>query len=197
MTAPPRSGQTSSTWRAPNSARQVLLVAAIGALSAILYGVVYRTQQAIFRNGLGLGFGDLLPGGLPADRAQLRLQMAGYYGAMLSLIALYLGLLAGCRRGYLASKPARLIALGFPVLFNLALLFGRPYLSIDLFSYLAHGYLGGQPGGNPYLQAAAEAGETPFGAQLIEYGWIPVHPQSPYGPLSYHWRWECSPNMSR
>lgn len=140
-------------------------------------------QRSIFLNGLPPGIGGEELRGEPADVSRLLVQGVGYYGATVALFVLYVWVLVLCRRGLLVSRSSRYLALLFPVLFYLGLLLGRPYLSIDLFSYLAHGYLGAQPGTNPYVQFAADVADTPFGAQLMAAGWQPVHPMSPYGPL--------------
>jgi hypothetical protein len=71
------------------------------------------------------------------------------------------------------------------VLFNLLLILGVPRLSQDIFSYMAHGYLGQLPRGNPFLLPAEAAGETAIGPQLAAYGWHPEHGIgiTPYGVL--------------
>src|SRR5205814_9340795 len=85
-------------------------------------------------------------------------------------------------RGALESGRARALALVFPVLFNAALLSGRPYLSIDVFTYIAHGYQV-SIGHSPYAYPVKEVAEMPFGRELSQFGWIPVHGVSPYGPI--------------
>lgn len=170
----PGDGQSTSALRT---------VALIGAVSAVLYGVVYAMQRAIFRNGLRDLAGVPLAAGVPASVANLRWQGIAYLGATLGLFLLYACLLLLCRRGALDDRLARRLALLFPVLFHLALLFGRPYLSIDLFSYLGHGYLGTRPAGNPYAQSVSSVDSSAFGRQIAALGWVPVHAESPYGPL--------------
>jgi hypothetical protein len=71
------------------------------------------------------------------------------------------------------------------VLFNVLLIPGVPHLSQDIFSYMAHGYLGQLPDGNPFLLSASAAGNTAIGPQLAAYGWRPegVIAITPYGVL--------------
>jgi alpha-1,6-mannosyltransferase len=163
--------------------RAALRVAFIGLTSAALYLIVYVTQWAIFYNGLDQRVADTLVRGEPADGPRLLLQSGGYYGATLLLFLLYLWLLILCRGGLLRDGRARTLALVFPVLFNVGLLLGQPYQSIDALTYVAHGYMGNLPGVNPYVKTAAEVARTDFGRQLAPFGWLPVHGLSPYGPL--------------
>jgi len=165
----------------PTEARSVarsgaLRVAVIGASSGALYLVVYLTQRGMFLNGLGEA---------PVDRTRLLFEAGVYYGATVLLFALYVWVLLLCRRGLLHDR-ARTLALLFPVLFNLGLLFGNPHQSIDALTYVAHGYLGNLPDANPYITAAASVEDTDFGRQLASFGWLPVHGPSPYGPLWTH-----------
>ncbi|MBW4564977.1 MAG: hypothetical protein KME32_28490 [Mojavia pulchra JT2-VF2] len=160
--------------------RWVLL---IGMVSGVLYLLVYFTQRAIYLNGLSLDIANIAVRGTLADHTYLLWSVASYYAGTVALFALYLWLIVLCYRGQLRDRRASTLALLFPVLFNIGLLFGRPYLSIDIFSYIAHGYLGTTPGSNPYIDAASEVVNTPFGRQLVPWGWQPVHGISPYGPL--------------
>lgn len=156
-----------------------LPVLLIGGASGALYLLVYRTQRALYH----LTFDGVTVREVAADRTPMLVQSAAYYGATLALFALYVGLLALCRRGGLRDRRACALALVFPVLFNLGMLLGRPYLSIDLYSYIGFGYLGSTPGGNPYLQPVSSLEHTPLGASLTAYGWRPTHGLIPYGPL--------------
>lgn len=157
-------------------------VGLIGALSGLLYAASYLAQAALFLAGRSAGAGEWPLGG-PLPAAVLPWSVAAYAVSTLGLFLLYAWLLALCRAGRLRDGRARRLAFLCPLLFNLGLLAGRPYLSIDPFSYYAHGYLGLLPGGNPYQQPAGAAAETPLGPRLAAYGWAPVHDVSPYGPL--------------
>ena len=163
--------------------RDVLRVAFIGLASAALYLVIYATQWAMFNNGLDQRVAGTLVVGEPADGYRLLLQSGGYYGATLLLFLLYLWLLILCRSGLLRDGRTRMLALGFPVLFNAGLLLGNPYQSIDALTYVAHGYMGNLPGVNPYVTTAAAVVHTDLAGQLAPFGWLPVHGLSPYGPL--------------
>jgi hypothetical protein len=76
--------------------------------------------------------------------------------------------------------------LALPVLFNVLLILGVPRLSQDIFSYMAHGYLGQLPHGNPFLLPAEAAGNTAIGPQLAAYGW---HPENGIGITPYGVLW--------
>ncbi|MDQ6661060.1 MAG: hypothetical protein M3Z24_08855 [Chloroflexota bacterium] len=157
----------------------------IGVCSGVLYLVVYLLQRALFRNGLLFSFAGATAQGDPASWLRLLGQCAAYYGATIALFALYICLLTLCRQGKLRDRRACAVALLFPALFNLGLLLDQPYLSIDLFSYIAYGSLGAAPGGNPYIEPVSAVGYSPLGAHLLTYGWHPLHvvPLVPYGPL--------------
>ena len=166
----------------PTEARSVarsgaLRVAVIGASSGALYLVVYLTQRGMFLNGRGEA---------PVDGTRLLFEAGGYYGATVLLFALYVWIIFLCRRDLIQDNRTRMLALLFPVLFNLGLLFGHPHQSIDALTYVAHGYLGNLSGANPYTTAAASVEGTDFGEQLASFGWLPVHGPSPYGPLWTH-----------
>ncbi len=148
---------------------------------------MYAAQRAIFRNGLSQEVAGTLVRGEPADGSRLLLQSVGYYGATLLLFALYAWLLLLCRRGLLRDGRARALALLFPVLFNIGLLLGHPYQSIDALTYVVHGFLGNLPeGGNPYATTAAAIRATDLARELAPLGWLPVHGLTPYGPLWTH-----------
>lgn len=162
--------------------RVVLL---LGGASAALYVVDYLAQRGLFLNGLINAGGAVTSTGLrpgtPADGSRLVFQAAALYASTLTLFALYGWLVFLCQRGRLAGRAAWL-ALLWPILFNLGLLVARPTLSRDLYTYVAHGYLG-LTGGNPYAQPASEVAATPFGVSLLAAGWLPWHGVTPYGPV--------------
>ena len=155
----------------------------IGVISGLLYLAVYYIQRAIFLNGRI----SEIPGvqiGVPADRTRLFWEFTGYGIATVALFALYLRLLLVCRRGRLHNSRARALALLFPVLFNVALLPGRPYFSTDIFSYMVQGYLGITPGRHPYMDRVRDAANTEVALKIIPWGWKPeTHGVSPYGAL--------------
>lgn len=149
-----------------HSSRPVVL---IGAASGSLYAAIYTLQRSI------------APVHAPAGPA-LWLVVALYAIATLVQFLLYAKLISLASAGALGHPRARMLALAFPVLFNVALLAGRPYLSIDSYTYVAHGHQMAL-GDNPYAQSVKDLEPTPYGAQLSRFGWIPVHGVSPYGPL--------------
>ena len=156
----------------------------------MLYLVGHAAQGAIFRNGQRANVAGEVFLGAPPSGARLLLELGVYWGATALLFALYAWLLILCRGGALRDGRARLLALVFPVLFNVGLLFGRPYQSIDALTYVAHGFMGAAHGVNPYAEAAAgiayKGGTTELARQLATLGWLPVHGPSPYGAL---WTW--------
>ena len=170
--------------------RDAARVAAIGFASGVLYLVGYLAQWAIFRNGQQARVAGEVFRGTPPDGARLALELGVYWGTTALLFGLYAWVLILCRRGSLQDPRTRLLALAFPVLFNLGLLFGRPYQSIDALTYVAHGFMGGAFGVNPYGRAAAEIaygdGTAGLARELASFGWLPVHGPSPYGAL---WTW--------
>ncbi len=127
----------------------LLRVVLIGLLTAVLYLLVYFIQGAIFSNGLTMQVMGALVQVYPGDGFRLLFQIIVYYGATVGLFVLYIWVLVLCRRGRLQNLRVRNLPLLFPIVFNVGLLTGRPHLSIDVFSYLAHGYLGKLPDTNP------------------------------------------------
>ena len=164
-------------------------MALIGVSSGVLYAAGYVAQRAIFRNGQRAEIAGTLMLGTPPDGSRLILELVSYAAVTALLFALYGWLLILCRRGLLRDSRSRTLALAFPILFNVGLLFGRPYQSIDALTYVGHGFMG-TAGINPYASAAAEIayrGETAdLARQLAALGWLPVHGPSPYGAL---WTW--------
>lgn len=164
----------------PEYHRQILF---IGIVSGILYCVVYQTVKEIYLNGFSLNIAGVFVSGVPANYFNLIWELIVYYGGIVTLFMLYFWMLRICYFSQLSDQRVSNLALIFPVFFNIGLIFVRPYLSIDIFSYIAHGYLGNTPGNNPYLNAAKEVVDMPLGQQLLSWGWRPVHGITPYGPL--------------
>jgi alpha-1,6-mannosyltransferase len=106
--------------------------------------------------------------------------------ATLGLFALYLLLLVWCRRGGFGSSRAVVFAMTLPVLFNVLFILVPPSFSIDLLSYISHGYIKASLHGNPYVIPSSIVADTSLGSELLQYGWRPVHPVTPYGPLWSH-----------
>ena len=165
------------------SRRQIGWIVIIGLVSGMLYALVYWAQRGLYLNGLYANIGGVFLFGVPRDRARLFFDAGVYLSATIGLFLLYAWLLRRCEHQLVATPWSRRLALGFPVLFNLVFLLGRPLLSIDIFSYIAHGYLGTTPGFNPYQDAVRDVINTSFGRGLVLFGWRPVHGVSPYGPL--------------
>ena len=145
-----------------------------GAGSGALHLAVYQAQRRIHH-------GPDTPGGLPFAAI-----VAAYVLATCGLFALYSAVLLLCRRGWITTPRNRRLVIGIPVVFNLALVGTLPTLSIDVYSYLAHGYVQAGLRQNPYLIGARAVAGTSFGREIAGYGWRPVHPVSPYGPVLTH-----------
>jgi alpha-1,6-mannosyltransferase len=142
-----------------------------GAASGALHGAVYYTQRAIHH-------------GPDADASlPFAVILLGYAVATCGLFALYAAVLWAAWHGRIETRGKRRLAILIPVVFTIALVPALPSLSIDIYSYLARGYLQAELGQNPYLVGARAVGPTPFGRELAQYGWQPIHPVSPYGPV--------------
>ncbi len=161
----------------PRAERRIVLVSAA---SIGLYIINYLLLRC---------FSDI---GLPAtlsifhsDRATTRgllLAQAAAYALVTALIfGGYAAILAMARIGQLASSRARWWALLVPCLINLLLIPCTPSLSQDVFSYMAHGFLGVLPGDNPFTQVATVARQTTIGPLLASYGWHTQAGITPYG----------------
>ena len=161
-----------SSNRGAGEPQGMLLMLLAGAASAALYLIVQLLQRAMFRNGIHTDL-PLTDPGYPADLSSLLWQYGAYVVSTFVLFALYAFVLIRCRRGDLELGAGRAWALVLPALFNLMLILGAPHLSRDIFSYMAHGYLGQLPGGNPFLSPASEAANTAIGPRLAAYGWNP------------------------
>jgi alpha-1,6-mannosyltransferase len=173
----------SSTAYTTSTTRSVLV---IGVLSAVLYAATYWAQRSIYLNGLMFSGGGAILFGESRDQERLYLAVGVYGAATVGLFVLYAWLLRLCRNGALGTSWARRAVILFPVLFNLAFLLGRPLFSIDIWTYIAHGYLGTAGGSNPYGVRASDMIDSEFGRALVPFGWRPVHGYSPYGPLWTH-----------
>jgi alpha-1,6-mannosyltransferase len=142
---------------------QVLVV---GAITGLLYGAVYVAQRAIFRGPDGPGYeqGIVL-----------------YTLSTVVLFGTFVRLLSLSRRTL--TFTARLLAICFPLGFYLFWIPVAPVFSSDVFSYVWHGYVRAGLGENPYLETSSAVAAQPIGHDLAAYGWVPVQPQTPYGPL--------------
>ena len=146
-----------------------LVLAGLG--SALLYVLLHVSERGILSEGmrrsraLAEGLGD------PVGRLPLFSHVLGYYGAVLGLFVLFALVLSLARSGELEDRRTRALAFLFPVIFIAAFLWTRPYLSIDLLSYVAQGHLGGAAGMNPFSHGAKVVAGTPLGNELAELGY--------------------------
>lgn len=144
-----------------------ILVAAVA--SGPAYLLMHLAQRLVHAGPGGAGY---------------RAGTALYLVATAGLFALYVWLLRLCRHGL--PRRLRLPVLGLPVLYSVLWLATTPVFSSDAFSYLAHGYVRVGLDANPYAVDSAAVAASPIGAELASYGWRPVFPPTPYGPLVTH-----------
>jgi hypothetical protein len=138
----------------------------LGVGSGLLYVAMYAAQRAIHAGPTADAFAAVL---------------AVYPVITIGVFVLYAWVLVLCRRPL--TGAVRLAAYGFPVVFSMFWLLVAPVFSIDVFSYIAHGYVQVELGDNPYLVDGGVVAASPLGPELIPYGWRPVHPPTPYGPV--------------
>ncbi|MGH2450083.1 MAG: hypothetical protein ACRDGE_02195 [Candidatus Limnocylindria bacterium] len=160
----------------------LVTVAAIGIVSLALHAVAVSAERAIFLNGLDFTAAGVHVAGDPRDLTRLLIDVASYGAAVLLLFGMYAWILVLAGSGRLTGR-ARLTALVVPVALHVGLLSVRPYLSLDLFTYLAHGAQVVLLGVNPYTTPASDLAATSYGRELMALGWRPTIPVTPYGPL--------------
>ncbi len=148
----------------------------MGVVTVALYMVNYYVQRGLFRGGVAAGSLD----------APLAWYIAAYAVITAALFGAYLTVLDMGRRGDLNDGRTLLWAILAPCLVSILLLPGRPWLSQDLFSYMAHGFLGVAAGSNPFLQPAEAAADTVIGPGLAAFGWHGRIGITPYGIV---WTW--------
>jgi alpha-1,6-mannosyltransferase len=148
-------------------AKTRILIASLA--SGVLYVAVHLAQRAVHRGPDG----DTFAAGISL-----------YLIATLGVFTLYVWLLALCRRPL--QGRIRILALGLPVLYSLLWLPAAPVFSSDVFAYIAHGYVQVGMEANPYNLHSTAVAASPIGPELSSYGWRPVHPATPYGPLFTH-----------
>jgi alpha-1,6-mannosyltransferase len=137
------------------------------ASSLLLYALAFLAQRS-----LGTG-----------DRTSAAPALAAYAATTGALFALYVLVVRASRRDGLRSPWSRRLALGAPIAFYAVAVLAPPTLSIDVLSYVAHGAVRVELGANPYVTPASAVAGTALGRDLASYGWRPVHPVTPYGPL--------------
>ena len=162
-----------SNRRTARAERRVL---GLGLMTIALYLVTWQLEGATFHAG------DLMHWIGSTDLANSAPAYSIAYAITTLLIFwAYAALISMSMRGELDSGRARSWALLVPILLNLMLLACRPQLSMDTVSYMAHGFLGQLPGGNPLLQPVQDARHTALGPELAAYGWRTSPGITPYG----------------
>jgi alpha-1,6-mannosyltransferase len=143
----------------PNMERRI---AVISILTIALYIINLLVQRSILHNG-------------PPWQATL------YAVVTIMLFAAYGLVLRMSRRGELANHRVRMWVIAVPCAANLLLMPWAPSISQDMLSYMAHGFLGVVPGGNPFTQPATAARQTALGPALAAWGWHTDAGITPYG----------------
>jgi len=138
-------------------------------VTVALYTANNGVMQALFHGG-GQGYGI----------RNLLLQMALYLFVTGCIFVAYRQVLSMCSRGELVGR-ARLCAVAIPCVLSVLLVVWTPSLSEDVFSYMAHGFLGVIPGSNPLLRPADAAAHTAIGPSLAAFGWHGEIGITPYG----------------
>ncbi len=164
----------------PGAAGAELRIAALSVATIALYVATWLLERAMFRNGI-VEPASIVDPGYAASGTLLVWQMAMYVVVTAAIFLAYGAVILMCRRGELNHGRARVWALIVPILLSLAFVAPVPRLSQDVFSYLAHGFLGQVPGGNPFLQPAEAARDTAIGAKLAAFGWHTTPGITPYG----------------
>src|SRR5512138_2837256 len=144
-----------------------------GAGSGALHLAVYFAQRTIQR-------------GPNYAAGQFWSAVTAYELATCGLFILYVLVLTATARHEASSPTERRLIILIPVAFTLALGPTLPALSIDVYSYVAYGYVQARLGQSPYVVGARAVASTTIGPELAAYGWRPVHTISPYGPVVEH-----------
>jgi alpha-1,6-mannosyltransferase len=151
--------------RGPTAERASVVAAGVG--SSALYAVLFAEQHALASPGVR----GLAP------------RIAFDLIATVALFAAYAWILWAFGRSPAPGGRVAILAFAFPVVFYAVALSRPPALSIDALSYVAHGAVAVDLHADPYRVPASAIAATPLGTALARYGWRPVHPVTPYGPL--------------
>ena len=155
-----------------------LRILALGGAAGALYLASIWATRSIYSDRAPPGFAVGV--GHAATLATPWLDAALYGVVTILLFVVYLAVLSMCRRGALTGR-ARGWALSIPCIISIFLAVSIPVLSEDVFSYMAHGFLGVIPHGNPLLMPADAAAHTAIGPALRQYGWHGEIGITPYG----------------
>ena len=112
--------------------------------------------------------------------------VCAYLADVVAIFWVYVWVLKSVLNQPLEDTATITLLLLFPVLICVALVFGRPVLSDDLWAYMSSGYFSNLPGGNTYLHRAGDIANFPIAREFASYGVVPTTGITPYGPL-----WSC------
>ena len=160
--------------------RALRRLVALSIMTFALYSATWLLEGAIF-------FGRTTVHGLQVDgyaahRTLVVLQLAGYVVVTVLTFWAYLAVLKMGKAGELDDRRERFLALAVPVVLNIFCLLWLPRLSQDVFSYVAHGFLGLLADHNPLLKPVESTLRTAFGPRFAGFGWLSPG-ITPYGIL--------------
>ncbi len=159
---------------------QRLELGVVALLTVGVYILLYLVQVQLAEHGLETSVPFVFPR-TDVDPQQVRRILSAYLLLVAISCLLYTWVLFRVSRW--RGRFMAALVLAVPALLHLLALPTRPTLSMDPYSYLAHGYLAAHPPLNPYVQEAFAVAAYPYGESLGQFGWLPLHPQTPYGPL--------------
>jgi hypothetical protein len=165
---------------------QRLELGAVSLLTVGVYVLLYLVQRQLFDHGLGTSVPFVWPR-TDVDPREVQCNLNAYLLVAMISCLLYAWVLF--RVSQWRGRFMRILLLAVPAVLHLLALPTRPTLSIDAYSYLAHGYLAVHPPLNPYVEEASSVAAYPYGESLRQLGWLPMHAQSPYGPLWTQIEW--------
>jgi alpha-1,6-mannosyltransferase len=164
------------TRRPAAQIRRSALVLAVVAIALAAHAVNLVASRAINLDGSHSSLA-------PASPGRVSLDLAIYTAANAVLVATYVALLVLALRGRIRGL-GRTVVLVAPVVLQVVLLAQRPWLSTDVLSYIAQGFVAiGSGAGSAYTDLPRDVLGTTVGAQLTALGWRPQAILSPYGPL--------------
>lgn len=166
--------------QSPLRTGQRLELGVVSLLTLGVYVLLYLVQRQLSDHGLAASVPFVFPR-TDVDPDQVQRSLHAYLllvGISCVLYAWVLVRVSRWRGGLVTA-----LLLGVPAVLHVLALPTRPTLSMDAYSYLAHGYLAAHPPLNPYVQEASAVAAYPYGESLRQLGWLPLHAQSPYGPV--------------
>jgi alpha-1,6-mannosyltransferase len=126
-----------------------LELSAVSLLTVSVYVLLYLVQRQLFDHGLATSVPFVFPR-TDVDPHQVQRILNGYLLLVGISCLLYTWVLLRVSRW--RGRFMTALLLGVPAVLHVLALPTRPTLSMDAYSYLAHGYLAAHPPLNPYVQ---------------------------------------------